>query len=781
MFKNYVKVLYRGARKQWAYLFINVVGLATGIACFIIIALFVRDELTFDGFHDKGDRIHRVLAELDNPQVTIQPPNGLAQVLVDRFPAVENVVRLGYVKKAIKYKEELIYEDNFFYADSSLFDVFDYDLAIGNPADALNNAYNLILSQDMAAKYFPGQNPVGETVRFVGDSIDFKITGVLEEFPTNSRFRFNFITSFKTPSEPNFDIDSWRSSDAVYYVLFKEGFNDFDGFKAQTEAAYQERDLLYHTIMEPFESLYLHSGSSFTMENVYGDMKTVITFSVIGVLILLLACINYINLTTAKMTVRSAEVGLRKVLGANKQQIRQQFFGETMIYVLVAVLIAAGLVEYFLPKVNELTNKEMTLDYWGNPWLLVFFVALVPIIGLLAGIYPALIISVLQPAKSLKGSVLTSGKSHFRKVLVTIQFAITLMLVISTVVMKKQFDHFMDFKGGVDKDQVVRVASGQLVKKQYDILKSEFSKVPGVAEVIGGPFASTGGFFPLKPDPVKEDNIFVNAMWVTPNYISTLGIELVAGRDFIEGSEVDFQTALIINETLAKELELENPIGTKVKTVNDKYEFSERTIVGVTKDFAFNAKRGKEKVLIQPSRGFYELSVKIDGANVSQALDGLKEAWVGINPDRPFQFRFLDERVANFYNKEARLSQLFSVFSGLAILIAALGLVGLSTYTAARKAKEIGVRKVLGATFYQVLRVLGQGYLGLVIIAFLVAAPVSYFFVRNWLDDFPNRISISPLHFGAGVLVTITVVLLAISLQSVRAARQNPVELLRDE
>lgn len=781
MFKNYLKVLYRGARKQWAYLFINIAGLATGIACFIIIALFVRDELTFDGFHEKGDRIHRVLAELDNPKVTIEPPNGLAQVLLDKFPAVENVVRLSYVKKAIEYKEELIYEDNFFYADNSLFEVFDYDLAIGDPADALENPYSLVLSDDMAAKYFPGQNPLGEVVRFAGDSVDYKITGVLETFPTNSRFQFNFITSFKTPAAPDFDINSWSSWNGVYYVLFKEGFDDFEGFKAQTKAVYEERKLYFSTVMEPFESLYLHSGSSFTMENISGDPRTVITFSVIGILILFLACINYINLTTAKMTVRSAEVGLRKVLGANKKQIRQQFFGETMIYVLVAVLIAAGLEEYFLPQVNMLTHKEMTLDYWGNPWLLIFLVTLIPVIGMLAGLYPALIISVLQPVKSLKGSVLTSGKSHLRKVLVTIQFAITLMLVISTVVMKKQFDHFMEFRGGVDKDQIVRVGRGQVVKDQYDLLKTEFSKVPGVAEVIGGPFASTGGFFPLRPDLTKEEDIYVNAMWVTPNFINTMGIEIVAGRDFLQDSEPDFLNALIINETLAKELELENPIGAKVKTVNDKYEFSERTIIGVARDFTFNAKRGKEKVMLQPSRGFREMSVKIDGTNVPQTLDGLKEAWISINPDRPFQFSFLDERVANFYNKEARLSQLFSIFSGLAILIAALGLVGLSTYTAARKAKEIGVRKVLGATFYQILRVLGQGYLWLVIIAFVVAAPVSYLFVRNWLHDFPNRINISPVHFGAGVLVTVLVVILAVSLQSVKAARQSPVELLRDE
>ncbi|GAB5523182.1 MAG: ABC transporter permease [Roseivirga sp.] len=781
MLRNYIKVLFRGAKKQWGYLFINVAGLATGIACFILIALFVRDELTFDGFHEKGDRIHRVLAEVENPKITIQPPNGLAQVLLDKFPAVENVVRLGYEKRAIKYKQELIYEDNFFYADNSLFEVFDYDLALGNPADALDNAYQLVLSQDMAAKYFPDQNPVGETLRFVGDSVDYKITGVLDQFPSNSRFQFNFITSFKTPSEPNFDVNSWKSSDGVYYVLFKEGYNDIEAFKTQTKAQYTERDLLYNTIIEPFEGLYLDAQASFTTENVSGDRKTVITFSVIGVLILLLACINYVNLTTAKMTVRSAEIGLRKVLGADKRQIRHQFFGETMIYVFMAVLIAAGLVEYFLPQVNELTNKGMRLDYLANPWILVFFVGLIPFIGILAGLYPALIISVLKPARSLKSSALTSGKSYFRKVLVTVQFAITLMLIISTVIMKKQFGHFMEFKGGLDKDAIVRVGSGQVIKEKYDILASEFSKVPGVAQVIGGPFASTGGYFPIQPDVNKDENIFLNAMWVTPNYVSTMGMELVAGRDFIADSEPDFRTALIINESLVKELELEEPVGAKVKTINDQFQWTERTIVGVVKDFTFNAKRGEQLVIMQPSRGFYEMSVKIDASDPGQTLAGLRAAWTEINPDKPFEFRFLDERIANFYNKESRLSKLFGIFSGLAILIAALGLVGLSTYTAARKAKEIGVRKVLGATLYQVLRVLSQGYLGLVAIAFVVAAPVSYFFVRNWLDDFPNRINISPAHFGTGVLITMAVVILAISIQSIKAARQNPVQLLRDE
>lgn len=781
MLHNYLKVLYRNAKRHWGYFIINVLGLATGIACFILIGLFVRDELTFDGFHEKGDRIYRMLAEVDNPKITIEPPNGLAQVLLDRFSAVENVVRLGYVKKAVVYKEELIYEDNFFHADNSLFEVFDYDLALGDPLDALSAAYNLVLSQEMAAKYFPNQNPVGETLRFVGDSVSYKITGVLKEFPASSRFRFNFITSYKTPSDPRFDLNSWGGSSGVYYVLFKDGFDDIEGFAAEVKEVYSDRDLVYNTILEPFESLYLESDASFTMENVSGDRKTVITFSVIGVLILLLACINYVNLTTAKMTVRTSEIGLRKVLGAGKREIRQQFFGETMIYVLIAVFIAAGLVEYFLPFVNELTNKGMTLDYLANPWILVFFAALIPLIGILAGLYPALIISVLQPARSLKSSVLTSGKSYFRKVLVTIQFAITLMLIISTVVMRKQFDHFMEFKGGLDTDAIVRVGSGQIVTENYDILKSGFSKVPGVAHVIGGPFASTGGYFPLKPDVNDEENIFVNAMWVTPNYMNTLGMELAAGRDFIADSEPDFQTALIVNEALVRELELENPIGAKVKTVNDQFKWTERTIVGVVKDFTFNAKRGKELVILQPSRGFREMSVKIDGTDLSKTLAGLNKAWTDIIPDKPFEFSFLDERIANFYNKESRLSQLFGVFSGLAILIAALGLVGLSTYTAARKSKEIGVRKVLGASLYQVLQVLGQGYFRLLGIAFVVAAPISYYFVKNWMEDFPNRIDISVLHFATGVFITLVVVIMAISLQSVKAARQSPVSLLRDE
>jgi putative ABC transport system permease protein len=781
MLTNYLKVLFRNAKKHWGYFIINILGLATGIACFILIGLFVRDELTFDGFHENGDRIHRLLTEVQSPSITIQPPNGLAEVLLDKFPAVEGVVRLGFDKKAVKYKEQLIFEDNFFYADNSVFTVFDYGLALGNPENALADAYSLVLSDEMAAKYFPGQNPVGQTMRFAGDSVDFKVTGVLRDFPANSRFPFNFITSFKTPSEPDFDANSWKSSDAVYYVLFEKGYDDFEGFKARVNAEFQQRDLTYETILEPFESLYLYSDSSFTSTNIAGDRKTVVTFAVTGVLILLLACINYVNLTTAKMTVRASEIGLRKVLGADRRRIRQQFFGETMVYVFIAVLLAAGLVEYFLPDVNELTNKRITLHYWSDPWLLLFMAGMVPVVGMLAGLYPAMVVSVFQPVQALKSKTLTEGKSYFRKVLVTIQFAITLMLIISTVVMRKQFDHFMEFKGGLDTDAIVRVGSGQIVTENYDILKSGFSKVPGVAHVIGGPFASTGGYFPIKPDVNDEENIFVNAMWVTPNYMNTLGMELAAGRDFIADSEPDFQTALIVNEALVRELELENPIGAKVKTVNDQFKWTERTIVGVVKDFTFNAKRGKELVILQPSRGFREMSVKVDGTDLSKTLAGLNKAWTDIIPDKPFEFSFLDERIANFYNKESRLSQLFGVFSGLAILIAALGLVGLSTYTAARKSKEIGVRKVLGASLYQVLQVLGQGYFSLVGIAFVVAAPVSYYFVKNWMEDFTNRIDISVLHFATGVFITLVVVVMAISLQSVKAARQSPVSLLRDE
>lgn len=781
MLKNYIKVLLRSARKQWGYLFINITGLATGIACFMLIALFIRDEVNFDGFHAKGDRIHRMLIEVQNPIFTAQPPNGMAQFLLDEFPEVEGIVRLGYERKAINYKQQLIYESNFYYADNSLFEVFDYGLSLGNVENALENAYSLVLSADMAAKYFPGQNPMGETVKFSGDSVNFQVTGVLKEYPANSRFQFNFITSFQTPSERNFDANSWRSSDGVHYVLFQEGFEDYDGFKKKTDAEFAERELNNLTVLEPFEGLYLDSEYSATPEGIAGDWKTIVTFSIIGGLILFLACINYVNLTTAKMTVRATEIGLRKVLGAKKGQIRKQFFGETMIYVLLAVLIAAGLVEYFLPRVNELTNKDITLHYWSDPWILVFFVGLIPFIGLLAGLYPAMVISVLQPVRALKSSALTSGKSHFRKVLVTIQFAITLVLVISTVIMKKQFDHFMDFKGGIDTDQIVRVGSGQVVKDKYDLLQGEFSKVPGVTEVFGGSLDDDGVYLPIQPDVNEDDVIHVNVMWSTPNYARSLGLEVVKGRGFIEDSEADLTNSIMITESMVKELELEEPLGAKIKTIGDTYQFTERTVVGVLKDFTFNAKRDKKGKIIQPSGNLYDLSVKIVGADAAGTLAALEKVWNGVNPNMPFEFSFLDEQTANFYNKESKLSQLFSVFSGLAVLIAALGLIGLSTFTTARKAKEIGVRKVLGATMYQVLQILSQGYLGLVAIAFVVAAPVSYLFVNNWMADFPNRIDISAVHFGTGILITIVVVALAISVQSVKAARQNPVELLRNE
>ncbi len=781
MLRNYILVLVRNMRKHWSYTLINIIGLATGIACFVLIALFVRDELTFDKFHEKGDRVFRMLSNVKNMEGTLQVPNALAGVLTERFPEVESVVRMDFAKKAIEYKEEVIYEQGFYYADPSLFDVFDFDLAQGNPKTALDAPNKIVLSEEMAEKYFPDQSPMGNVLRFSNDSTSYQVTGVLSPIPQNSRFNFSFITPFSGLPDARSGRDQWETLDATYYVLFKNENQDIEAFSDKVVSVYKEQELVYLPLIESFEGLYLNSDYSFTPSNVNGERKTIVTFSIIGVLILVLACINYVNLTTAKMTVRAGEIGVRKVFGAGRRDIRIQFLCETMAYVLLAVIISSGLVEYFLPHINELTNKQITLNYWSDPWILPFLIFLVPFIAFLAGFYPSMILSVLKPVLVLKSNTTVGGKMLLRKALVTFQFAITLMLIISTIIMNNQFRHFMDFKGGIDKEHLVRVGSGSMVREKFDLLKNEFERIPGVVDVIGGPFGSLGGLFPLRSENIEGGSTYINFLAVSTNYPEVMGLKLKEGRNFLPDSESDFLNSVLINEALAKELGWENPVGMKVETVTDNFKISERTVIGVLEDFSYNAKRLPDKLVVQPSKRFYQMSAKLQGTNLNETMAAIQQGWEEINPGVPFESQFLDEHIQNFYERESKFSTLFNAFSTLAILIAILGLVGLSAYNTSKRAKEIGVRKVLGASFMDIIKILSKGYIGLVILAFLIAVPISYFFVDNWMKDFANRISIGVSHYALGVIISLLVVSISIGYQSIKAARINPVNLLRNE
>lgn len=796
MLTNYLRIALRNLLRHKAFSFINLIGLAIGLTCCLLIARYVQHELSYDNFHAKADRIVRVTMEYGgNGQSGKVAVTGtkVAPAFGRAFPEVENGVRMIRRSVVVRYGEKLFEEPNFYYADSAFFPIFSFQLLEGNSATALKAPNQVVLTANTARKYFGSETPVGKTLR-IGDTKDYLVTGVAADVPTNSQIRFDFVASFSSLDASK--TEEWWSANYITYLLLrnKEAIaplqTKIPGYMRiqSKELGITGSDYLtYH--LEPLRSVHLGSElSGFEPNN---NMKYIYIFSAVALLILVIACVNYTNLTTARATDRAKEVGMRKVMGAVRGQLFWQFMGESVIVTGIALVLSLGLMYLMLPAFNELAGKKLAFTVFGDASFLAGLIVIGLVVSLFAGSYPALALANFQPIKVLKGSFKTSGSGIWlRKSLMVFQFVISTFLIISTLIIRQQLQFIQNTQLGYDKDHVVVLPADSKIVNNFSAIKSELKRHANVREVTMAyetPTQIDGGYSIHREGAPDDQNEMVKAIPVEQDFIKTMGMQLVAGTDLTEEDvkrtdkpEAEAEYAFILNEAAAKKLgwKPEEAIGQKVSMSGRR-----GPVKAVVKDFHFASLHEAIGPLVIFPEKLYggNMMVKLSGNDLPSTLRFMESKWKTLAPHRPFEYQFLDEEFADMYSTEQRVGQLFSTFAFLAIFLACLGLFGLAAFTTVQRTKEIGIRKVLGATVTSIVALLSKDFLQLVLLANVLAWPLAWYAMHRWLEDFVYRINIGWWIFGIAALAVLLITLLTVSYQAIKAALANPVKSLRTE
>ncbi len=793
MFKNYLKIAFRNLRKYKGYSLINILGLAVGLAVCVLIFQYVNHELSYDKFHSKSDRIYRVT--LDHPRSQIaMTPSMMLPTFQQLFPEVETGVRLYDVGRfqplVVRYEDRVFEERSLVYADSTLFEVFDFELLSGNPQTALARPNTVVLTKETSRKYFGNLSPVGESITINGR--DFEVTGVMENIPATSHFEYDFFTSLVTRSGwSELSDNTWRAANFYTYLALEQGASIAD-LKQKVNDYIQENfsdnefAMSLEILFEPLTSIHLYSEAENDIAP-QGDIRYVWAATAIAVLILIIACINYMNLATARSARRSREVGIRKVLGSDRRSLMGQFFGESAFLTILSIGVTVLLVELFMPWFNRLAGQQLAVDYssmgfWGLLFLLAALVTLV------AGSYPALVLSSFEPAEVLKGGQTKDSSSQLRKYLVVFQFATSIFLIISTLVIFQQINFIQDKELGYKQDNVLVLTAYGDVEQRFETFKSELLQLPevkGAAMTSETPTSIRAGYGPDVEGLEEGPNFVISALRTTPEFTETMGIEVVAGRSFTDGDftranqSEDYEYAMLVNEATAEHfgLEPDELVGRGASIGGGS-----GTIVGVLRDFHFaSLHKPIEPLFIFPRGSFNKLLVSFQTDNMRQSLESTRAIWERMFSQYPFEYEFLDQEYNALYQQEARAGNIFSSFAVLAIFIACLGLVGLASYMVERRTREIGVRKVLGASMSHIMGLFSKDFIILVLLGFLVALPISWYVMSSWLQGFAYRIDLGVGIFLLAGLAALVVALLTVSWQAIKAATMDPVKSLRSE
>ena len=801
MWKNYLKIALRNLRRYKGHTAINVAGLAVGMACCLLTFLFVQDERSFDRFHDNADRVYRVVNERHADGSVAHraaTPPAMGPTLAREFPEVLQATRFFSFGKTLIERDDLqFFERHFWMADSTVFDLFSFDLVQGNPETALTTPYALVLSRTMAEKYFGDADPLGQTLTISGRNT-FTVTGVMADLPAQSHIRINFLGSFATM--PNFTSEerlrNWIWQQFYTYILLPDGFDPaqleakLPAFIAQhADPETSTYGFNYRTYLQPLADVYLHSANFRFDFNPRGDVTYVVAFSIVALFILLIACFNFMNLATARSMQRAREVGMRKVIGAQRGQLIRQFLGESMVLALGAMALAVGLVALVLPAFNTFTGKALSLDLAQHLGLVAGLLGAGLMVGLVAGSYPAFFLSAFRPIEVLKGAAGAGGGgfSAVRKGLVVAQFAISTVLIIGAAVVFSQVDYIKNKKLGFDKEQMVVLPIRGDIDDNLETVKAELLRHAGIVSATAS-WGTPGGVVPGDNIrlPGSESAWPANVFTVDHDYVGTYGMELAAGRAFSRDFPADTSQAFILNETAARDLgwSLDEAVGQEIWWDEwNRDDVRKGRVVGVVKDFHYNSLHqaiGPLVMLIHPS-SFGHVSVRIRPDGVAATLDVLEQTWKTWAPGWPFEYYFLDDDLDEMYRAEEKVGQLAGGFSLLAVVIACLGLFGLAAYSAEQRTKEIGIRKVVGASVPSIVVLLSKDITRLVLAAFVVAAPLAYFAMQRWLDTFVYRIDLSVWTFLLAGLTALAIAWLTVSYQSIRAALADPVEALRYE
>ncbi len=802
MLRNYLRIAFRNLRRNLGYTAINAGGLAIGIAACFLIALYVRHELSYDDFHAKADRIYRIVQHAERGERSLSQlihAAPLAPALERAFPEVADAVRIsrrGGQTILVRRGEHAFYEDDLYFADSSLLDVFSFPLLQGDPQTALTRPFSVVLTERMADKYFPGENPIGQTIQVEAyqELHELEVTGVAANPPSTSHFQFGFLISFNTlratmPSPE--DLDSWRHSGHHTYLLLEPGV-DPATLERALPAFYvkrQNRELDYEVAyqLQPITRIHLHSDYEREL-SAGSDIRYVYIFGTLALLILVVACINYMNLATAQATGRAREVGVRKTIGARRFQLIRQFLGESALLCAVALVGALALAGLALPLFNDLTGLELGGAFFDGPALLLFL-GIGVAVAVIAGSYPAFYLSAYQPVQVIKGSVQAGpAGSRFRKSLVVFQFAVAVALIASTALIHQQLRHMQTKRLGLNEERVVAIHARDAMHRQYDAFKQELLQQAQVTGVTASNalLPTTQNFaWSFIPEGVDRDtwldesDVSFQHLSVDEDFLRVMQVPLVAGRNLTEAIPGDESMPVLINETAARAIGWDRPVG---KIFQCCFSPTPR-VVGVVEDFHFQTLRRRIQPLVITESTYspqYVMARLAPGADVSSALDAIQSAWAGIS-EAPFEYTFLDRRFDQVYRAERRMASAFQVFAGLAVFIACLGLFGLAAYAAERRTKEIGIRKALGATMANIVALLSKEFVLLVAAACAIGAPVAYWAMERWLQDFAYRIEVSPWLFAASSVAAVLIALATISYQAIRAARTDPADALRYE
>ncbi|MFC1555653.1 ABC transporter permease [candidate division KSB1 bacterium] len=795
MLKNYLKIAFRNMSRNKVYSFINIAGLGLGMACCILIFTYIRTELSFDRYHEKADSIHRVYSNLvlgGKPTMIATTNSPVGETMQNDFPEVLDFTRFRIKGRTfIKYEDREFYENRVYYGGTSTFSMFTFPMLKGDPETALQTAYSVVISESMAKKYFGAADPLGKILKMDGQK-DFTVTGVVEDIPQNSHFVFDMLLSFRTLISESARNETWRSGFSFFtYLLLDENadpvaleakFPEFADKYTKEPLASANGDADY--FLQPLSDIHLHSHYRHELaEN--SDILYIYIFSVIGIFILAIACINFMNLATARSTRRVKEIGIRKVLGGAREQLIKQFYGESLIYSGCASVVAIIIAHSMLPFIDDISGVALKIDYFDTLWLIPGLVGLALVVGLLAGSYPALFLSGHNPNRLFRSSGNTApGHAHFRKALVILQFAISIGLIVGSGIIIDQLNFMKNKDLGFNKEHVAVISiRNNAIVQSMDAVKERLSAISGVISVASGshvPGNGSSGTSALPVDGAEVEALFINFMNIDSDYIPTMGMEMAAGRNFSAEFPTDPTVGVILNEAAANKIGWDDPIGKRIDVGSPEPNI----VVGVVKDFHYiSAHRVIEPAFMLNLSDYYVrlVAVKIAPGDIENTLEQIGSVWEEFDPDRAFDFSFLDESFDRQYRADEKLQSIFEYFTLLAIMIACLGLFGLASYAAEQRTKEIGVRKVHGATVMDIVKLLSKDFALLVLIANVIAWPAGYFGMRSWLENFAYRTSLGLEIFIVSGLAALAIAQLTVSIQTIKAARANPIESLRYE
>jgi ABC-type antimicrobial peptide transport system permease subunit len=784
MIKNYLKITFRNIRRHKGYSFINIAGLAIGITACVLLLLWVQDEWNYDRFHTNANELYRVLLDPQEASTTheaVSPPV-LAAKMKENFPEVVNTARISTSGTLLlKYGDKAFYEGEGIFADATFFEMFSFPFVQGNPDTAFSELHSIVITEDLARKYFGSENPLGKILT-INNKTDYKVSGIIKNVPHNSHLNFNYVRSFELLKEFGVNINSWGNVSFYTYVQLQKNSTSRivdEKLKSMIEKENPGHNLYY---LQPLTQIHLRSNFNFDPA-VTGNIMYIYIFTAAALFILFIACINFMNLATARSGTRSKEVGMRKAVGAYRIDIIKQFFGESILLSFTSLLFSVIMLQIFLPVFNDLAGKELSLSYSGFLQILLGLMGITLFTGLLSGSYPAMFLSSFQTVNVIKNLPQSGTKgSLFRKILVVTQFSLTIIILIGTIVVHDQLNHIRNQNLGYDKDYMVCFPlRGEIVKK-LDATRAELLKNPNILNFavssslpthIGS--GTSGADWEGKPSDVRIQMQFVS---VDHSYLDTYRMEMAEGRFFAKDFESDSKEGFILNEAAIKAMGMDSPVGKRFG-----FGRSSGRIIGVIKNFNYKSLHSEIEplILINDPRGYRYASIRISSENIEGTITHLENVWNQFSAGFPFNYTFLDDRIENLYRSEQSIGTVFNYFTILVVFIACLGLFGLASFTAEKRTKEIGIRKVLGAPISNILMLLFREFTKWIILANIIAWPAAYFIMTKWLENFAYRTNIGIATFFLAAGFVLVIALITVSYQCIKTALSNPVDSLKYE